>query len=465
MRKRTYTNIPEPRYVERAKHADNVVSDGLISLERLGDYLFEATFADIPQFKDTKQQYVAACTSFVKNGKLYRNLDFNYDEMATFHVICKGFEGMAFIRGVNDDGELDSEKLGQLPYHLLDGKNDAGIMVSTHLLYNDWQYKGNGEKNVPLYRIPYEVLTRLTTLSSAASIQTALTDVLSNIAPRDDEYLLQFLVTDGTNTYVIVPPEASTGAYQIIKAAEGVEKMTNFRYVGTATLARDAEALQKRPMGVERWNLIESGATLEDLRYTQAYISDDRLSEFIGINETDKNSTDEELEAIYDIAHDLYLERTRNGYTWHTLYSVVYTPNGIESLFAQENYEHDYISHKKSGGTLGVVIQSDSDETVSDVTVPSLTADQVTNAYNALAAGNSCTIVNADGELQYKAVMGDAATGYPSVLIPYYWLAWVDYQVNSDDNVTITVHKIPELSNHQITSVTVGSDTIDIVIS
>ena len=63
-----------------------------------------------------------------------------------------------------------------------------------------------------------------------------------------------------------------------------------------------------------------------------------RLSEFIGLRDTTKDSTDEELAAIYTDARELYLDRERDGKTWHTMHSVVYDSHGIESLCIQENW-------------------------------------------------------------------------------------------------------------------------------
>lgn len=305
-----------------------------VSLVRKAAYHYDASFSEIPP--DRNIDFVpGACSSYVLDGKLYRNLDWDYSEQASFHIICSGFEGMAFLDGLTEN-HLDSSLIGQLPYHICDGVNDEGIMCAAHILYNDWDWHGV-EGGIPLTKLPYLILTNV---KSMATIETDLAEVIPDLCdtPALDaaEYLMQFIVTDGTTTYAILPP-TNGQLYQIVDISEN-PKLTNFRWVEDEIV--DREDLQERPTGVERWNMMPDD--LEDLRFTLAYESPDRLSEFIGIDGTTSASTDEELEAIYDIAHALYLNRTRNGETWQTMYSAVYSQEGLESLYVQENYSRNY---------------------------------------------------------------------------------------------------------------------------
>lgn len=308
------------------------------SLERLANYLYKISFETIPA-EINVNTVISGCTSFVQNGKLYRNLDWNYDKTNSFLVQCKGFKGMAFINGLTDDN-MEDELMGQLPYHLVDGVNENGIMVSTHILYNDWDWHGAGNKNISLTKLPYIILNEVKSIDELSS---KLANVLNNIkvptAMEAVEYLAQYIVTDGTTTYAILPPTNSTGSY-VIQDITSNPKLTNFRWVNSVTV--DRADLQTRPTGVERWNAIPT--TLENLRFTKAYEEPTRLSEFIGINGTTKNSTDEELTEIYNTAHTLYENRTRNGATWQTVHSVVYSRKGIDKLYIQENWDRDYIN-------------------------------------------------------------------------------------------------------------------------
>lgn len=321
-----------------------------LSLRRVDSYLYEATFDAIPEFNECTDFIPAGCSSFVRDGKLHRNLDWYYDNTADFIVRCKDFEGMAFIAG-QEDGKLDFEVLGQLPYNVKDGVNKDGIMVCTHVVNNDWQWDGSGEKKYDIRYLPYYILTHLHEIDTIEGVLEAfLNNAFVNASMKEQGYLTQYLVTDGTTTYVISPPDTKNGVYSIRNASSN-PKLTNFRWVEDATV--DRADLQLHPNGVARWNLIDENTTLEDLKYTNAYQFDEWLDEFIGINETTKDSTDEELHAIWAVVRNMWLYRERDGQLWQTCYSVTYGPNGMEHLFAQENYEKDYIA--TGGGETGPI--------------------------------------------------------------------------------------------------------------
>lgn len=307
-----------------------------ISLRRLGSYTYEITFDEMPEYRPSNI-ITGSCSSFVKDGKLYRNFDWHYDEAPTFIVKCKGFTGIA-----NGDKLVDSElnddiALSQLPYRIVDGYNDNGIMMSTHVLYNDWGWNGVGDKSITLQRLPYTVLKKV---KSMATINEDLASTISNLAGLESEYLLQLIITDGETTYALLPPQSSTGAYELVDITSN-PKLTNFRWVANKTVERGADYMQTRPTGVERWN--EMTEDMSELRFTKAYESNARLSEFIGINGTTKASPDSDLQSIYNLAHGKYLNRTRNGEIWQTVHSVVYSKHGMEHLYTQENWDVDYI--------------------------------------------------------------------------------------------------------------------------
>lgn len=310
-----------------------------LSLERLRPYLYRVTFDALPEDNGDDGFVPAGCSSFVQDGKLYRNLDFNYDTSASFIVRTKDFEGISFITGLND-GSLDDELIAQLPYRVVDGCNNSGIKVSTHVLYNDWQWTGSGDKSVSLTRLPYLVLSRV---KSMASIASDLDGVLDNLYASEGllatGYLIQVLVTDGTTTYAILPPTSEGEAF-LLQDITSNPKLANFRWVDRPAVTRSDSDIQTRPTGIERWNMMP--CPLADLRFTKAYESADRLTEFIGLRETTKASSDEELTAIYNDAHVLYLDRQRDGKTWQTMHSVVYG-NSIESLFIQENWNDNCV--------------------------------------------------------------------------------------------------------------------------
>lgn len=320
-----------------------------ISIERLGAYIYKATFDLIPDYvPDDSDIPTGGCSAFVRGGKLHRNLDWTYDNTATFRIVCKDFEGVSFITGL-DDGNVTWMKASQLPYHMVDGRNSSGIMVSTHVLFNDWGYRGTGRKDFPVTILPYYIMTHL---KNMANIRTVLEDAVNNIEISDkvyaSGYLIQYLVTDGSTTYALLPPESSEGSYEIVNITDN-PKMTNFRWVSDPIVSR--ENLQNRPTGVERWNSITNTTTLDELRFTLCYEQPTRLSEFIGIDETTKDSTDAELIDIYNRAHQVYLNRSRDGELWQTVHSAIYGPYGLERLWVQENWSKDYSGRSDIGKT------------------------------------------------------------------------------------------------------------------
>lgn len=317
-----------------------------LSLERLRRYLYRVTFDSLPRDNGGDSPVVGGCSSFVKDGRLFRNLDYNYDNAASFIVRTREFEGMSFVTGLND-GFMKDDLIAQLPYRVVDGRNNHGIMVSTHLLFNDWNWTGCGEKCIPLTRLPFLVLSKV---KSMATLPLDLEHILSNLTAGSAlgflGYLLQILVTDGITTYALLPPTEEGGDY-VIKNITSNPKLTNFRWVASETVRRID--LQLRPTGIERWNAMP--CSLEELRFTKAYEEPDRLSEFIGMRGTTKFTTDEELMSIYQTAKALYRERHRDGQTWHTMHSVIYGGR-MESLFIQENWQDNcvgYESHSCSG--------------------------------------------------------------------------------------------------------------------
>lgn len=313
-----------------------------LSLERLRPYLYRVTFDSLPEDDGGDSPVTGGCSSYVANGKLYTNLDWDYDNTASFIVRTKDFEGQSMVGGL-DDGSLNYELIAQLPYRVHRGINNHGIKVAAHILYNDWGWSGCGDKSISLTRLPFLVLSRV---KSMATIASDLNGVLDNLHCPEGlvamGYLLQLIVTDGTATYVLMPP-TSEGQPYVLQDITACPKLANFRWVASDQVERGD--LQTRPTGVERWNMMP--CPLEDLRFTKAYEAPTRLSEFIGLRGTTKDSTDAQLEAIYDDARVEYLRRQRDGMTWQTMESAIYGDK-LESLYIQENWDDNCIA--SSGG-------------------------------------------------------------------------------------------------------------------
>lgn len=312
-----------------------------ISLRRLGEYIYEITFDKLPIYIPSDSFSAFGCSSFVRDGKLHRQLDWYYGKTAEFKINFNDVEGISFITGLND-GELIERKtlLSQLPYRICDGRNKHGIMVSTHVLFNDFNYYGSGNKTEDLTLLPFTILTTMSDINILSDeVNNLINNIKLNKSMREQDLLIQVLVTDGVTTKLFTPTE---NGYEYIDITSN-PKVTNFNWVNRQNISRTDNDIQLRPTGIERWNLIDNDVSLEDLRFTLAYENSDRLSEFIGIDETTKYSSDEELIKIYNKAHASYLNRERNNKLWQSMHSIIYSKFKIESLFVQENYNKNYV--------------------------------------------------------------------------------------------------------------------------
>lgn len=84
-----------------------------------------------------------------------------------------------------------------------------------------------------------------------------------------------------------------------------------------------------------------------------------------------------------------------------------------------------------------LLIQSEGDATVSEYAVPSLTAEQVQQAYNAVVAGRGCIIVDHDEKMHAYVNQADALNDEISIAILFYSTLILTYTL-SNGAVTIT---------------------------
>lgn len=84
-----------------------------------------------------------------------------------------------------------------------------------------------------------------------------------------------------------------------------------------------------------------------------------------------------------------------------------------------------------------LMVQSESNTTISGFSVPSLTAEQVEQAYNAVVTGRGCIIVDKDELMHAYANQADQLNDELSIGILYYSSLVLTYTL-SGDSVTIT---------------------------
>lgn len=119
-----------------------------IQLNKIEDYLYEVTFSDYDldegeELYNTIDIPFGGCTS-VRNGDfLGRNLDWLYDETVDFVVHTPAIEGrhatlgvsgiIPFLNKFNANFGTYDENYKLIPYVMMDGINDAGLVVNANL--------------------------------------------------------------------------------------------------------------------------------------------------------------------------------------------------------------------------------------------------------------------------------------------------------------------------------------------
>lgn len=378
---------------EEVKKAIDDYRNAYTSLTDVAEYLFEAQYDTLDyanayqHFKGTYPVVLAGCTS-VRCGDVFaRNFDWQYSESADFVVHTPRKNGLNATLGVASTiSGLDnafvksraySESYALVPFFLVDGINEHGLAISTHVAPNE---KGNnavvhslGKQEVELctLMLPRYVLDHF---SSAYEAATWLQEHASIYHPRDLQmqgYDQHFMLADSENTLVL---EFKDGQLYILDVADK-PYMTNFHLLGTrfnadgtvltpATLTAtetptSTNGITPQGSGLERYNMMveaypelqETGGIypfMESLFYTRAYDTNPFAAsprwdtEFVGIDRLTVDSPTADYDAIQEEAGQEYLKRTRDAKTtWQTVHSSIYKIDERQlALCVQEQDEY-----------------------------------------------------------------------------------------------------------------------------
>lgn len=110
--------------------------------------------------------------------------------------------------------------------------------------------------------------------------------------------------------------------------------------------------------------------------------------------------------------------------------------NVLPTLF---NEILDMIPEEQEGA---LIVQASTSTTVKGYQVPNLTADQVTQAYNAVIGGRGCYILDKDELGQFAVNQADVLSEEPSIGILFYSYLLITYSVEGN-NVTIVGYPLP----------------------
>lgn len=323
------------------------------SIVKLAPYLYKALYKDIDyqagfDYYERFKPVIGACSAVSNGNYLGRNYDWHFDEKCSFVVYTPAAQGRHSVLGVcagtEDltqqfiDSGAKSESYDVVPFRLMDGINDAGLVCEINVVPTDNGITfGTDSSKEDLFAlmIPRYVL------DYAASVDEAIALIRNRnvFCAYTDDYKQEFhfMLKDSTKTAVV---EFIQNEINVIETfVDDKPIMTNLfltDYDGTR------ESLTPYAMGIERQAILHDNYAMSEtefgmislmqlVQYTKAYAADISplwYSEFCGdygeLGNLTKDSTPAEYAPIMQIAREMFAERTRNGETWQTVHTSVY---------------------------------------------------------------------------------------------------------------------------------------------
>lgn len=344
-------------------------------LTKLSDYLYSMEYEKLDYIKGKKymdEHYkpVPAGCSSVKSGNYFgRNLDWYYNwEISTIIKTKRNGKYFATLGVSSCVPELtkqtaekfsDKEILECLPFTIVDGINECGVFVSTHVVYDE---KGNTTGTIPtgtkkdticMTMLPRYILDNYSSASQAISDIIAHVSVYANKQLSDLGMEGHFMIGDMNNCYVM---EFVNNEIVIIQS----NALTNF-FLANVTLNSDGSVytpelsdsehkpsivnnIQNLGMGLERWNIINCNISEVNNKSTMVHLMKDLLNynksytntenkwytEFVGENLHGTLNVDSDIndfDYIIQISKSMYNYRNRSqdkDGVWHTTHTCVY---------------------------------------------------------------------------------------------------------------------------------------------
>lgn len=316
-------------------------------MTKIEDYFYHEQFMDIdPAYADdfirTKfKQTLGGCSS-VRKGNLYgRNYDWKYNNTNYFLVdVFRSSNSKYYYHGMAGIDNLQEEDYKVLPFILLDGINENGVVANVNVVpIND---KGRTTGTTPAIEQRDEVCQVglvsyiLQNFKTATEAVTYIRDYVSVYAPLKIDMELHIMVADENYTYILEFIENE------LKILSGREFMTNFHIFGTNLNTDghvDISSVSDYGSGVERFNIISDNyAGLKDrksmqnllkkLYFSNAYKeTTDPIwkTEFVDPSNELKVTTDiSEFMPTIEAARELYKNATRDGRLWQTCHTTIY---------------------------------------------------------------------------------------------------------------------------------------------
>lgn len=260
---------------------------------------------------------------------------------------------------------MESDEFSDLyrivPFSLLDGINDCGLVVSMNVVPTDYGINVSIPIKEPTFSLCGMMVPRflLDRFSNAIDAVSCLQDFCSIYPPKkltDIGYELHFIVSDALgNTFVV---ELIDNRLKILRR----RIMTNFhlsyvklncdgKVLTPATQTENANAMTVNNVtpngcGLERYNLVRDlkcptknnvRRLLKDLHYSNAYRNLNWFTEFVGRGLTVASSVKEYVRALAPILDELEYKDRETSVLWQTVHTSLYDFSGTLEMYVQEN--------------------------------------------------------------------------------------------------------------------------------
>lgn len=369
--------------------------NGYTAINKIEDYLYSAYYDEL-DFDYAKSYSVeedfGGCTCFVKNGKMYRNYDWEIDDLADFVIhtpsTADGKHGVigaaAALKGLTKDvveSKIYSPLYKVIPFRLLDGINDAGVAMAVLVVPFDpatdtptTETNPGSEKISASFAVRY-ILDRANSAAEAANIFTNTNWYVSDNAHAKG-FEMHFFVSDQTTTYCLYFKDNTAYAHILGDTSYPYTSvwtqkiMSNFKLNDDIILAANNRplwtpynrssasytntGLEKYSSGLERYNaayeMIHDDSFVTNMndfakyvRYeTGAYMNSlpneyKHASDLVGVyGLTNFSSWDDFATGLTTVATS-FASHERNGVFWQTVHTAVYDfVNKSVKIYGQE---------------------------------------------------------------------------------------------------------------------------------
>lgn len=334
------------------------------SMEKLNQYLYSIEYNTIDytsakaHFNIAQSEGNGHCSLIRKGNLVGRNYDWTINDQVEFILKTKAQGRLYSVTGIATAAEFTTSIMQQnkyiedykyLPFRLVDGINEKGLVCSVNELpinsdsSKNIAVEGNtplieNRETVPMIMLVRYILDRFELSIDAADYIKNYVNVKPIIDAEGQPMNFHFCIADKNQT-IYLYFYGNECNYEIKQAGEELV-MTNFRLADTQLVdgyySTTDSNIESFGQGIERANLLidYTDSDLLDYLYntvnfTKAYTTDERLTDFAGIDGVTIDN-EEGLRAIQSDAALLYQQETEAGTLrtdadlWQSVHSIVY---------------------------------------------------------------------------------------------------------------------------------------------